>query len=168
MNLQAVIDLAGQQPQWLLAWFLGLPLLAWLTGLLHRPGQSARAPWKYLYAALVYLLSIPGVFALMLLAYTLFFIRGNLLEVNLLVYFLPVASWIAGLILIRRKARFQDIPGFERLSGLFILLGVTFFVLLMIDKTRIFVGFFGSFTGLLIFGVLVFLVLRWATRKLLG
>lgn len=167
MTLEALINLLAQYPQWLAAYLLGIPLLAGTLGLLLKSRLTAiRSPWKYAYSLLVYLLCIPGTLALSLLVYHLLFTQQNLLRLNLFIYFLPPISMAIGLWFIQRKISFQAIPGFERLSALMLLLGLTFFILFLLDRTRIIVGFIGSLTHLLILGLLLFLVLRWTLRKL--
>ena len=56
-----------------------------------------------------------GLFAAVITAYGLFFTRTNLLEVNLLVYALPIVSMAFTLLAVRRNVEFESIPGFDRL-----------------------------------------------------
>ena len=72
-----------------------LDICGWLIGLTHDPEKSVTGPWKYVYSVLIYLTSIPGVFAAVVVAYTMFFQRGNLLRLNVFVTFLPIASMVA-------------------------------------------------------------------------
>src|SRR5712672_2859018 len=108
MTTRDLIQWAGQHPVLLLLAFVAPPTLAWLAGRLHGKDQGKLPPWKYLYAVLVYLVCVPGMFAGVITAYTLFFRGENLLDANLLVYFLPIASMIATLVLIRKNVSFDD------------------------------------------------------------
>jgi hypothetical protein len=166
MTLRDLIELSGRQPLALTAFFVVPPLAAWLAGLVHGRDQGRRAPWKYGYSALVYLTCVPGLFAAVITAYSLFFRNENLLDVNLLVYFLPLASMIATLILIRRNVSFNDVPGFDRLSGLMIMIGGSFAIALAIQKTNIFVFFGGSIERLFVLALFVFALIKWGTHLL--
>ena len=101
-------------------------------------------------------------FAAVLTAYTLFFTRENLLDVNMLVYVLPIVSMTATLILIRKNASFDEIPGFDRLSGLMVLIAITFVFVLIIERTRIWVLFGGSLASLAALVVGLYALLKWA------
>ena len=101
-----------------------------------------------------------------LIAYALFLTRANLLEVNFLVYFVPLIGMGVTYYLIGRRVSFDRLPGFERLWGLMLLIALSFLTVLVIAKMRILVGFFASFQVLLGLGVLVFLAFQFAGRKL--
>ena len=165
-SISSLINLFGQYPEYILAYF-GLPvLLAWLLGLWIKPPRGAIAPWKYIYSTMVYVVCLPAMLAITIVVYTLFFTRQNLLEVNFLVYFMPIISMILTLMFIRRKVSFAVLPGFERLSGLMVLMALTFFIILFLYKTRIFIGFFGSTEVLIGLGIGVFVLLKKAASKL--
>lgn len=166
MTLRELIDLAGRKPWWILAVFLVPPVLTWLAGVCHGRENGGKAPWKYLYALLVYLVCVPGVFAAVVTAYSLFFSKENLLDVNLLVYFLPIVAMVATLILMRRNVSFDQVPGFDRLSGLMIMIGGSFAVALAIQKTNIFVVFGGSIERLFALAIALFALIKWGTHLL--
>ena len=67
---------------------------------------------------------------------------------------------------IGRNVSFDRLPGFDRLWGLMLLIALSFLTVLIIAKMRILVGFFASFEVLLGLGVLVFLALQFAGRRL--
>jgi hypothetical protein len=139
-----------------------------LLPLLHGPGGGARAPWRYAYSVLVYAVCVPGVGAAVLSAYTLFFTRESLLDKDLLVYVLPILSLAVTLPILHRSVRFDAVPGFDRLWGLMVLIGITFGILLAIHKTFIGLFFGGSFALLIGLGVVLFALLQRATRALGG
>lgn len=169
MTLQELINRIGQVDPWiLLAIFAAPPLLAWIMSKCHRYGSAGRNPWRFLYAGLVYLVCIPGLLAGVLIAYGVFFLRQNLLQVNLFVYFLPLAAMIGTLVIVGRQADWADLPGVDRLYALMVILGITFGVTLAIQKTRIFVFFGGSIRALLLIALVCFLLLKWASWKLFG
>lgn len=167
MTLQEVINRIGQIDPWiLLAIFAAPPLLAWVLRYGHRDGHGGRTPWRFLYAALVYLVCIPGLLSAVLVAYGVFFLRQNLLHVNLFVYFLPLLSMIGTLVIVGRQADWAELPGVDRLYALIIILGITFGVTLAIQKTRIWIFFGGTLRALLLIALVCFLLLKWASWKL--
>jgi hypothetical protein len=166
MTTRELIQWSGQHPAVLLAMFVAPPLLAWLLGKVHGKENGKLAPWKYLYSVLVYLACVPGMFAGVITAYTLFFSRENLLDANLLVYFLPIVSMVATLVLIRKNVSFEDVPGFDRLSGLMVMVGCSFVIALAIEKTRIFLFFGGSIGMLFALAAGIFALLKWGTYML--
>jgi hypothetical protein len=160
VTLNELMILAGNYPWMVVVFFALPPIVAFGIGLSHAPGKGEQAPRSYFYAVLVYVTCLPGLFALTLIAYTLFFTRQNLLDVNLLIYVLPIASMGLTLGVMARKMKFEKIPGFDRISGLMIILTATFSVLFLLSRTRVWLLFAGSFVWLLALGVMIFFLLR--------
>ena len=146
--------------------FVFAPLAAWLCGRLHAPGNGGNSPWKFCYSVLVYLTCVPGMFAGVLTAYSLFFTGENLLDVSFLVYILPIISMVVTLVLIRKNVSFEAIPGFERLSGLMVMIGCSFAIALAIQKTRLWIVFGGSIDRLILLALGVFALLKWGAYML--
>ena len=163
MTTRELIQWAGQHPAVLVAALVAPPVFAWVAGKAHGQEQGKLAPWKYLYSVLVYLVCAPGMFAGVTTAYTLFFSRENLLDANVLVYFLPIVSMVATLVLIRKNVSFDDVPGFDRLSGLMVMVACSFIIALAIQKTRIFLFFGGSIEKLFLLAAGIFALLKWGT-----
>jgi hypothetical protein len=166
MTTRELIQHADQHPIALAAAWVAPLLVAWATGRLHPRGGGGAGPWKYLYAVLVYFVCVPGMFAGVLTAYTLFFSRENLLDVSLLVYFLPIVSMILTLVLIRKNVSFDEVPGFDRLSGLMVMVGCSFAVALAIQRTKIWIVFGGSIERLFILAAGIFALLKWGAYML--
>jgi hypothetical protein len=166
MTARELIQLSNQHPWVLAGLFVFAPLAAWGCGRLHGPGNGANAPWKYVYSILVYLTCVPGMFAGVLTGYALFFTHENLLDVSFLVYVLPIISMVVTLVMIRKTVSFEAIPGFDRLSGLMVMIGCSFAIALAIQKTRIWIVFGGSIDRLIILAVGVFALLKWGTYML--
>jgi len=162
MTIMDLLDMLTGYQQYLSAYFIGLPLLSFVYGRLVGRQRRPNSPHKYVYCLLIYLTSVPGIFAAVITAYTLFFIQTNLLLVNALVYFLPIISMFVTLVLIRKDVDLDHIPGFDRLLGLFTLLVITFVLALMIQKTRIWLLFGSSLSALIILVVFLFGLLKWA------
>jgi hypothetical protein len=166
MTTREFIQMAGQHGLVLVGIFLAVPASAWLCGVAHGRGNGGRSPWRYLYAVLVYLACVPGLFSGVLTAYTLFISRENLLDVNPLAYFLPITSMIVTLALVRKNVTFDEVPGFDRLSGLMVMMGCSFAIALAIQKTNIWIFFGGSIDRLFILAVGVFALLKWGAYAL--
>jgi hypothetical protein len=143
-------------------YLLALPVLALLLGFLHQRGIGNESPWKYFYAVLVYAACIPGMFAATITLYLLLFLNANLLDVNALVTLAPIASMGATLAIAGRNVDFGPLPGFGRLSGLMITLGLTFGVLFALSRTRLWIVFGGSIFLLIAIAAFVFALLKWA------
>lgn len=166
MTTRDLIQLAGEHPLGLMTAFLAPPLAAWLLGLMHPRGQGALAPWKYFSSTLVYLACVPGMFAAVLTGYALFVTRENLLDANLVVYFLPILSMAATLVLIRRDVPFDRVPGFDRLWGLMVMVGSSFAIALAVQRTNIWLFFGGSIEKLFVLAAGVFALLKWGAAML--
>lgn len=156
----------GGQSIWLLVAFTAIPLLATFVRLVHGPGNGGRGISKYIYSALIYLVCFPGMFSAVLTGYSLFFEREDLRNVNPVVYLVPIASMVVTLVIIRKSVDFDDIPGFDRISGLMTMIAITFVLVLAIQKTRILLVFFGSIPMLIALVVGLFALLKWGTYML--
>lgn len=166
MTIRELIFFLDDRPWLLIFYFAGTPLLSWLTGVIHGENNGRNSPWKYFYTILVYLACIPGVLSAVLTGYIIFFTRENLLDTNVLVHFVPIVSMTVSLILIRKSVSFDDVPGFDRLSGLITMIAVTFIVVLGIYKTRLWVVFGGSVFVLVAVAVGLFALLKWGAYTL--
>lgn len=167
MTVRELLGLCQQHPLALLALGLLPPLLVAAVGRLHAPGRGGASPWRHVYAVLIYVACVPGMGAAVLTGYTLFFTRESLLDANLLVYGLPILSMVATLVLIRKRVGFDEVPGFDRLSGLMVLLAVTFVLLLVVHKTFIGILFGAGIGTLILLGIAAFALLKWGARTLL-
>ena len=168
MTLRELLDLAGGQTTILLILFGAMPVLALVMGLMHGKGRGGLMPWRCAYAFIVYAVCVPGMFAAVVLGYALFFTSENLLDVNALVYILPVVSMGLTLALVGRNVRFERIPGFGRLGGLMLILGLTFGMVLALHKTRIWLVFGGSMGNLLLALLGAFILFKVGAHLLFG
>ena len=77
MTLQQLFDMMGENPSFIMFYFISLPILSfvmtWITN-----EDSYKSPWKFIYSGLVYAACIPGIFATMLIAYSMFFENKSL------------------------------------------------------------------------------------------
>jgi hypothetical protein len=166
MTINDFIRMANGHLPALLIFFVAPPVVAWLCGRIHGRGNGGNAPWKYIYSVLVYLVCIPGLLSSVLTGYALFFQRADMRDVNLAVYILPIISMIVTLILIHKTVNFENVPGFDRISGLMVMIGCSFVIALAIDKTRIWLLFHGSIAMLFALAAGIFAMLKWGTYML--
>ena len=168
MTVQELIDKIQYVNLWIiLGIFTGPPVIAFLIGLIHPKYDGNLSPWKYFYAFLVYITSIPGMLACIITAYTMFFMRRDLMAVNIFSYFLPIASMISTLIIVGRNADWEELPGVDRIYSLMIFIGISFGIALAIEKTRIWIIFGGSIKFLLLIALACFILLKWSSYKML-
>ncbi|MFC1857966.1 hypothetical protein ACFL9U_08040 [Thermodesulfobacteriota bacterium] len=162
MTLVEIIETLSDYSLYIAVFFIAVPLIVLGYGTILKPDQKIRSPFKYIYSFFIYLSSIPGIFALIITVYALFFLRANLLAVNFIIYFLPIISMIVTLIFVSKSVDLNFIPGFDRLFGLFTLIGVTFIITLVLMKLRVWVLFGGSIVTMFILFGFLFLLLKWA------
>ena len=81
--------------------------------------------------------------------------------VNVVVYFAPILAMIATLAIIRRSVDLDGIPGFDRLSGLIVLLALSFATVFVLSRLFVGVFFFGTLAALAAIAVIVFALFRW-------
>ena len=166
MSARELTQLADRHPWALLAAFIALPVAAWLAGADAPPGRRrCRALEVFLFDPRLSRV-VPGLFAGVLTAYTLFFTRENLLDASLVIYIAPIVSMVVTLILIRKNVDFDQVPGFDRISGLMVMIACSFGLALGIEKTRIFLFFGGSNGKLFLLAAAIFALLRWGAYSL--
>lgn len=167
MTTHELLVLASANPQ-ILAAALGGPVVAALalqvTPALTRPRGSLATLWSLV----VYAACVPGICAVTVLLYLLLFDRRDLMNLDVLAVFGPIAAMIATLGLAGRKADIGSLPGVDRLGGMLMMLGATFLMIFFLDRTRILVMFHGSIWSLLAIGVALFLVFRFGMLKVFG
>lgn len=165
MTLQQLFDMIGQNPTLIMIFFIGLPILSfvmtWVTD-----EHSYKSPWKFVYSALIYAACIPGIFATLLVAYVLMFENKSLLEIDLFVYFLPIASMFATLLILSRKLQLEYIPGFDKISGLVFMIVAVSMVIFLLSRMRIWTVFVGSIWHLFGLFVVLLIVFRVGFKRL--
>ena len=168
MTIQEFVNALGHYSLLILIVFALIPLAAYGFGKAVAKKDGGKSPHKYVYAVLIYLTSIPGIFASVITAYALFILHSNLLQVNVVIYLAPIISMIATIIVIKKNVSLDDVPGFDRLYGLFIVIAVAFIIALIIIKTRIFLFFGSSFWTLAIIFIALLALLQYASNMLIS
>lgn len=167
MTLLQLFKYLSSHPVLVLGYFISIPLLALVAGWLDKD-QGHYLPWNYIYAFLIYLVSIPGIFAVTLSVYLFLFEKQSILSTDLLTQVLPVASMIISLSIIRKNVVLDYIPGFDRLSGLMLLITGIIAMMWLIDRFRIigFVHLHFSYVVIFLLGMLI--LMRIGLRRLGG
>lgn len=164
MTIQELIDWFSINEYGILSYFLCILFLALLITAITN--QSNFRKLRYVMSGLVYAVTIPGILAVLLILYSILFLGTSLLNVSIVAYFVPVIAMALTLILLSRKVSMADIPGFDKLSAFMIIIGITFIIIFILQKSFFGVFFVGGFVQLLVVFVLVLLILKLSWSKL--
>ena len=102
MTLGEFFELCGRNPMLVLGYFILIPLIA-LLAMFFSKGEGHLSPWKYLYSVLIYLVCIPGIFAITLSVYLFLFERRSIMDTNMYTQVLPIFSMIVTIMLINAQ-----------------------------------------------------------------
>ncbi|MBP7273176.1 MAG: hypothetical protein KA974_05010 [Saprospiraceae bacterium] len=166
MTVQQLFDLLTQQPQYLIAYFLLLPLIALIAGFMSS-GEGHLSPWKYLFSLLIYLACVPGVFSITLNVYLFLFERRSIFQSDVYMQVLPIISMLITLLILRRFVNFTYIPGFDKISGLIMMIAAVIIFMWFIDRTHIYSITYIPFYQLIILFIVLLLVIRWGWSRLI-
>ena len=136
MTLWDFFQAASAQPVYIVFYFVMIIVVALLTGWLAK-GEGEDSPWKYLYSTLLYLVCVPGILAVGLAIYLFLFERRSIFAMNMLLEVLPVISMIATILIIRKNVNVDRIPGFDKLSGLVMMISAALAIMWFVDRVRI-------------------------------
>ena len=139
MTLRDFFQSCADNPFLIIALFSLIPFTALLAGILGK-GEGHLSPWKYLYGTLLYLVCVPGIFAITLNIYLFLFERGrSILDMNLITQILPIASMILTILIIRRNVNLDHVPGFDKIGGLIMMITALLLILWIFDRTQIWI-----------------------------
>jgi len=136
MTLKQFFELLAMNPEVLIFFFIACPLTALLASWLGR-GEGHLTPWKYMYSVLVYLICIPGIFAVTLNVYLFLFERQSIFDADIWTQILPVISMVATLMLIKKNVSYDEVPGFGKIHGLMLMIACIILLMWLIDRTHI-------------------------------
>ena len=167
MTLGDFFEWTSLHPTLVLEYFIGIPVIVLLIALFSK-GEGHLSPWKYLYSVLVYLVCLPGIFAITLSIYFFLFERRSIMEMNLGTQVLPVLSMITTILLIRKQVNLDMVPGFDKISGLILIIATLMCLMWFIDKTHIYSITYMPFFVVILILVAGFLVIRMGLKKMTG
>lgn len=137
MTLGEFFEATSANPKLVLYYSLAIPVIAGVISIVA--GEEGKlSPWKYFYSALIFLVSIPGIFAVFLNLYLFLFEKSSIMDTNIYTQILPVVIMFLTFFIIRIKTSFSDIPGFEKISGLIMIISVIMLLMWIADRTHIF------------------------------
>jgi hypothetical protein len=163
MSIQDIISWFNAHQAALIYYFSTALVLAILSTLLVNAKNISTV--KFVMSFLVYAVCIPGVLALFLVLYHVLFLGASILQLGLVSYFLPIVAMILILLILNRKIKMSKLPGFTRLSSLFISIGISFIIIFVLQRSYFGVVFLGGFTQLLLVFAVIMVVLRIAWNK---
>lgn len=167
MTLKDFFEYLAANPNLVLFFSIAVPLSAFVIGLLSK-GEGHLSPWKYLYSFIIYLVCVPGIFALMFNVYLFLFERQSIWNLNLYTQMLPMIVMAITLAIIRRSVSLDDIPGFEKVGGLLVMITAILMMMWFVDKTRIFVFTYMPFSQVVLIMVALLVILRFAWKRIAG
>jgi hypothetical protein len=136
MTLKAFFEQLANQPYLILSFFLLIPFTAFLAGVMGK-NEGHISPWKYLYSTLVYLVCVPGIFAVTLNIYFFLFEKQPIMNTDVFTQILPIVSMVATLLIVRNNVAYDEIPGFGKLSGMMMMIFATLVLMWGLDRTDI-------------------------------
>jgi hypothetical protein len=164
MTLKELFLSAGENQNYTIAFFTIIPVLAVLIGLIGGT-KDHLSPWKYFYTALVYLVSIPGIFAVAFNVYLFLFQRRDIMETELLIQVLPVISMLLTIFILKKNINLEYIPGFDKIYALWMILFATMSIMWFLERVQIIVFSFLPFQYLLLAFLGLFAIMYFGWRK---
>lgn len=165
MTLLELFQLIADKPSLIIGYFLVIPFTALLAGWLGK-GEGHLSPWKYLYSVLIYMVSIPGLFAVILNVYLFLFERRPILETDVYSQILPIFAMVGTLLLIRRNVDLDQIPGFDQLTAFLMIVTIVMGIMWILDKTRIIAFTYIPFYYVLLILLSLIIVIRVAWSRM--
>lgn len=165
MTFQEFIDYLRDNPMWIVFYFSIIPVLALIADRFDED-RGHETPWNYLYAVLIYGVSVPGIFAVALDVYLFLFEKRSIFDTEILTQVLPVLSMIMTLLIIRRNVDLDYIPGFDRLSGLMMIIATVMALMWVVDRTRIIAITYLPFGYVVIIFIVLLVLLRYGWSML--
>ncbi|MCH2022476.1 MAG: hypothetical protein MK207_08370 [Saprospiraceae bacterium] len=167
MTIENIIRIISNYP-YIVLQYLGVMIGLSLIGLLFISNKNFKAPFTYLYSIIIYGVSVPGLLSIILIFYSVFSLHQNILKLDLVTYFIPPAAMLLTLAIINKTVSFDKIPGFERLSGLFILLAISLILTYVLQRMFFGVFFIGKISYLILFFVVIVFALRIAWARVVS
>jgi hypothetical protein len=164
MTLNELFDYLKEHNFYVIIYLVGLPVLAGILGLFSGE-KGNRDPWRYLYMLILYGICIPGIFAITLLIYALTYMKINVYEIDLLTHVAPVISMVVTILVVRKYVNLEEIPGFNKISGLLMMIAVVLVLFWILEKTRILVFTYMPFYWVLLILAALLLIFRMGLKK---
>ncbi len=165
MTLQQLLDIFTQYQTETLYFFFGIPFLA-VISIFFKKKYSKNLWVKVFDSLLIYLVSVPWILSLILSIYSIFILKGNILELNVLPYFVPLISMWVTYTIIQKSIWLKEIPWFWKISSLLLLIFLTFIVVFILQKMFIWVVFVWSLGYIVWLFVIIFIAMKFSFDKM--
>jgi hypothetical protein len=166
MTLQQLFDWIQMQPMVVVYYYLVILALTVLASQFAKE-EAHLAPWNMFYAVIIYLVCIPGIFAVTLSIYFFLFEKRSIMDTELILQVLPVFMMIVILLLIRKTIDFDLIPGFDKISNLILIIAVLLSLMWIIDRTHLYAISFVPFYLVFIIIIGGIFAMRMAFKKMI-
>jgi len=166
MTLHDLFMFLSEHPVYTIGYLIAIPAIAGIFGILT-DDKAGQDPWRYFFMLLLYLICIPGIFAVTLMVYSFLFERTSVYDIDLITHVLPFISMVATIWLTKRYVSLDDIPGFGKLTGLIMMITTALVLLWVLDKTRIVLFTYLPFIYVFLVLVALLLIFRWGLKKVL-
>lgn len=165
MTLNDLFQYTLDNPLNVVFYFCLIPFAALLAGWMERE-EGHLPPWNYLYSTLIYLVAVPAILSVAYNIYKWMFERGSIMNTNLLLQVLPVASMLLTFYIVKRQVRIEALPGFDRLGGLVLIISGAMAIMWFMDKVRIIAFTYFPIHYLLIIFLVLLVVVRFGWKRL--
>jgi hypothetical protein len=167
MTLRQFFEWVQEQPS-VIIYYFAIILAITIIASLFAKEEGQLPPWNWLYAVIIYLVCIPGIFAVTLSVYFFLFEKRSIMDTELLLQVLPIAMMFIIVYIIRKNVDLKFIPGFEKLSSLMIIIGVILSLMWILDRTQLYAISFVPFYYVLIILIGGIFAMRMAFRKIMN
>lgn len=166
MTLQQFFNWVQDNPMMVLYYFMFLFLLTLiLNSVAEQKGHLY--PWSFIYSCIIFLVCIPGIFALTLNIYFFLFEKQSIMEADLLIQALPVFMMFVIIYFMKKNVDLDYIPGFDKLYALMWIIGIVLSLMWVVDRTHLYAISFIPFYYVLILLISGIALLRYFSRKFL-
>ena len=98
--------------------------------------------------------------------YLFLFERQSVFDTNIFTQILPLLSMIITLWLVRKNVSFDDIPGFDKIGGLIMIIAALIVFMWFLEKTHILIITVVPFSYFLILFIVLLVIIRFGWKKL--
>ena len=165
MTLGDFLNYIGDNPYYIIFYFFAIPFAAFLANIFGKD-EGHLSPWCVFYSVLIYLVVVPGIFSIILNLYHLLFERQSIYQTNIFAQILPIVSMALTIFLIKKNVDFAQIPGFGKMTNLLSIIAGSMVILFVLEKMRIIVFSYIPFIWFIVVLVLLFVGIRYGTKRL--
>ena len=163
-SLLDLIQRLGSHRGLIAAVLVAIPALSWIIGLLLK--RASRKTAANFLAVPIFLTVPLGTIMACVLGYLVFIVRENVLAYDAVLLFGPVLSMALTLFAVSKVLPFDEIPGFDRLSGLMLVAAVAFIIVYLLDRFALRLFFVASLPMLALIFIALFVLLRIGLTRL--